>query len=155
MRNLRRHGVLRPLARRTPRRDTAGVSSPNVARVLEGYAVFNGGVKEPQLAYWHEDGEYHVAREDPDSTVHRGIDALRSHFANWVEAYPDLRIEPLETEEGDKVFVWVRFSGHGGASGAPMEAELAHVVTLRDGKFARLEEYTDRAEARRAAGLEE
>jgi ketosteroid isomerase-like protein len=130
------------------------VSSANVARVLEGYALFNSGVREPRLDYWHEDGEYHVAREDPDSTIHRGIDAVRRHYANWAEAYPDLRVEPLEAEEGEKVFVWVRFSGHGGASGVPMEAELAHVVTMRDGKFACLEEYTDRDEGRAAAGLE-
>jgi ketosteroid isomerase-like protein len=93
---------------------------------------------------------------DPDSTVHRGIDAVRGQFARWVEAYPDLTVEPLEAKgKGDKVFLWVRFSGHGAGSGVPVEAELAHVLTVRDGKVARTVEYSDRDEALEAAGLSE
>ena len=62
----------------------------------------------------------------------------------------------LESEgKGDQVFLWVRFVGHGGASGIPIEMELAHVYTLRDGKAARVVEYMDRKEALEAAGLRE
>ena len=53
------------------------------------------------------------------------------------------------------VFLWVRFSGHGEGSGAPVEMELAHVLTMRDGKVAQTVEYFDRAEALEAAGLSE
>jgi ketosteroid isomerase-like protein len=53
------------------------------------------------------------------------------------------------------VFLWVRFSGHGGESGLPMEMELAHVITMHDGKAERLVEYFDRAEGLAAAGLSE
>jgi len=110
----------------------------------------------PELWFWHEDAEYHAAREDPDAAIHRGIDAIRRQFAGWVEAYPDLTVEPLEAQEcGDKVFLWVRFAGHGAASGIPLEMELAHVYTMRDGKAARAAEYTDRPEAIKAAGLSE
>jgi ketosteroid isomerase-like protein len=55
---------------------------------------------------------------------------------------------------GDTVFLWVRFSGHGAASGLAIDMELAHVVTLRDGKIACNVEYTDRGEALSAAGVE-
>jgi ketosteroid isomerase-like protein len=51
------------------------------------------------------------------------------------------------------VFAWVRFAGHGAGSGVPMEMELAHVWTLRDGRAARVLEYTDRAKGLAAAGL--
>ena len=65
-------------------------------------------------------------------------------------------MEPLDSaENGDTVFLWVRFSGHGGESGVPMEMELAHVITMRDGRAERLVEYLDRAEALEAAGLSE
>ena len=85
-----------------------------------------------------------------------GIDAVRRQFASWVSAYPDLKVEPVEARaNGDVVFVWVRFTGHGGASGVPMEMEIAHVNVLRDGKVARIEEYFDRSEALAAAGLKE
>jgi ketosteroid isomerase-like protein len=69
----------------------------------------------------------------------------------------DLHIEPLEIRSnGDRVFVWVRFTGHGADSGVAMEMELAHVLTLdEDGKTRRLEEYFDRHEALKAVGLSE
>jgi ketosteroid isomerase-like protein len=51
--------------------------------------------------------------------------------------------------------VWVRFSGHEAGSGLPIDMELAHVLTLEDGRVRRLEEFTDRAEALKAVGLEE
>ena len=131
-------------------------SQENVERTLEGYARFNAGEREPSLEHWHEDAEYVVSSEDPDCDTHRGIEAIRGQFARWVEAYPDLRVEPLEAAGShDKVFVWVRFVGHGAASGVPIEMELAHVSSVRDGKVARLVEYNDRAEAREAAGLGE
>jgi ketosteroid isomerase-like protein len=130
------------------------MSQQNVEIVLDAYARFNAGEKEPSLAYWHEDAEYVASREDPDAETHRGFEAIRRQVASWVEAYPDLRVEPLEARgHEDKVFLWVRFVGHGAASGLPIEMELAHVCTLSDGKTVRLVEYNDRAEALKAVGL--
>ena len=130
------------------------MSQQDLELVLDRYARFNAGEKRPDLSFWHEDAEYHAAAEDPDSAVHRGIEAIRRQFASWLEAYPDLKVEPLESLENDGiVFLWVRFSGHGGESGVPMEMELAHVITMRDGRAARLVEYFNRAEGLEAAGI--
>jgi len=132
------------------------MSEQDVKFVLDGYARFNAGERKAELWFFTPDAEYQVAREDPDSAIHRGIDAVRGQFARWVEAYPDLKVEPLEAKgSGDMVFLWVRFSGHGEGSGIPVEMELAHVLTMRDGKVARTVEYFDRDEAREAAGLSE
>jgi ketosteroid isomerase-like protein len=132
------------------------MTEENVKFVLDGYARFNAGERVADLWFFTEDAEYHTSREDPDSGVHRGIDAVRRQFARWVETYPDLRVEPLEAfGNGDKVFLWVRFSGHGEGSGTPVEMELAHVLTVRDGRVARTVEYFDRAEALEAAGIRE
>jgi len=132
------------------------MSQENVEIVRDRYARYNAGERVPDLGFWHPDAEYHAAREDPDSAVHRGIDAIRQQFASWQEAYPDLKVEILEAEgNGEQVFLWVRFSGHGAASGIPLQMELAHVYTLRDGKAACVVEYMDRDEALRAAGLSE
>ena len=131
------------------------MSQENVEIVREGYARFNAGSKVPSLDYWHEAGEYVVAREDPDAATHRGIEAVRRQFASWTDAYPDLRVELLDVKaNGDDVFAWVRFVGHGASSGLPIEMELAHVCTLRDGKTVRIVEYYDRDEALQAVGLE-
>ena len=132
------------------------MADENVKFVVDGYSRFNAGEREAGLWFWHPDAEYHAAREDPDSAVHRGIDAIRAQFDSWLAAYPDLNVEPVEARgNGDIVFLWVRFSGHGATSGAPMEMELAHVLTIRDGRVARAVEYMDRAEALQAAGLQE
>jgi ketosteroid isomerase-like protein len=106
--------------------------------------------------FWHEDGEYVNARDDPEPAIHRGLDAINRIFLTWFEAYPDLRVEPLEIRSiGNRAFVWVRFSGHGAGSGVPIEMERAHIWTVEDGKIRRIEEYMDRDEALEAAGLRE
>jgi len=98
------------------------MSEENRAIVLEAYARFNAGEKVPELWFWHDNAEYQAAREDPDSAVHRGIDAIRLQFASWLEAYPDLKVEVLDAQaNGDKVLLWVRFIGHGAASGIPLD----------------------------------
>ena len=121
-------------------------------------ASYEWGNRERAFArdWWHPDGEYVNTREDPDHATHRGIEAIEKLFASWLEAYPDVRVHPVEARgNGNRVFVWVRFSGHGAESGIPLEMELAHVITLEGGRVRRLEEYFDRAEALQAAGLSE
>jgi ketosteroid isomerase-like protein len=123
--------------------------------VRAAYAAFNAGDRLPSTEWWHEDGEFVAAREDPDSATHSGLDAVVAQYRRWIEAYPDLRVEPLDVRVGpnDHVFLWVRFAGQGAGSGLPIDMELAHVVTLRDGRIARIEEYFDRDEGLAAAGL--
>jgi ketosteroid isomerase-like protein len=118
-----------------------------------GYDWFNREHEPPPT--WLPDGEYVNAREDPDHAVYRGIEAIRRQNRGWTDAYPDLRVEPLEIRvNGDLAFVWVRFTGHGADSGAAMEMELAHLITIENGKTRRIQEFFDRAEALRAAGLD-
>jgi ketosteroid isomerase-like protein len=129
--------------------------------IRRGYARFNGAEREPldevelaSLDIYHPDSVYVNDANDPDPGIHRGIDAVRGQIGRWVEAYPDLQVEPLEIQtNGDVAFVWVRFSGHGAGSGVPIDMELAHVVTVEAGKVRRVEEYTERADGLEAAGL--
>jgi ketosteroid isomerase-like protein/RimJ/RimL family protein N-acetyltransferase len=132
------------------------ISHDMVAVILDGYAHYNRGDGEPSLDHWHEDAEYLSAPEDPDSAMHRGIDAIRRLFVSWREVFPDLRVEVHEAKaNGIQVFAWVRFVGRGAASGIPIHMELAHVCTMRRGKTARLVEYTNRTAALEAVGLVE
>ena len=131
------------------------MSDQNVELVIAAYEWINRKGTVPAHA-WHLDGEYVNSRDDPDHATYRGHEAIEQLFASWVEAYPDLQLEPVETRaNGDRVFVWIRYTGHGAGSGAPLEMELAHIVTVEDGKVRRLEEYMDRAEGLAVAGLAE
>jgi ketosteroid isomerase-like protein len=134
------------------------VSHENVEIVLDSYRRFNAGEAVASFVreYYHADAEWHVAREDPDSAVHRGVAAITKHHERWIESYPDLRLERLEAKaNGDQVFAWVRVVGHGAGSGLAVDMDLAHVVTFRDGKIACVGVYYDRSEALKAAGLEQ
>jgi ketosteroid isomerase-like protein len=120
-----------------------------------GYEWFNREREPPPT--WLPDGEFVNSREDPDHATYRGIDAIRKQHQGWFDSYPDLRVEPVEIRRnGERVFVWAHFSGHGADSGAAMDMELAHVLTIdEEGRTRRLEEFFDRGEALRAVGLEE
>src|SRR4051795_1924097 len=131
--------------------------------IRRGYARFNQAEREPvdeqelaSLDIWHPDGVYVNSASDPDPGIHRGIEAVRRQIGQWVEAYPDLQVEPLEIQtNGDRAFVWVRFSGHGAGSGVPIAMEMAHVNTVEDGKLRRVEEYQERGDGLKAVDLPE
>src|SRR5689334_22826466 len=131
--------------------------------IRTAYTRFNDAEPDPSgehklatLDLYDLDAVYVNDARDPDRGIHRGIEAVRRQIGRWVEAYPDLRVEPLEIQtNGDRAFVWVRFSGHGAESGVPIDMELAHVNTVEDGKLRRIEEYEQRADGLAAAGLSE
>jgi ketosteroid isomerase-like protein len=112
--------------------------------------------KAPPEDWWHPDGEYVNSTDDPDHATYRGLATIRKLFASWYEAYPDIRVVPLEVRvAGARVFAWTRYSGHAATSGLAFDMELANVLTLEDGRVRRLEEYMDRAEALEAFGRTE
>jgi ketosteroid isomerase-like protein len=128
------------------------MSQGNIDLVL---AAYEWGNRERRLArhLWHDDGVYVNATEDPDHATHRGVEAIEALFASWIASYPDVTVEPLETQaHGDRLLVWVRFAGTAATSGVPLTMEMAHVITIEDGRVLRLEEYFDRTQALRALG---
>jgi len=60
------------------------------------YDRFNGGERLPSGDAWHADGVYVNSSNDPDPGTHRGLEAITKQFQIWIEAYPDLRVDPLE-----------------------------------------------------------
>jgi ketosteroid isomerase-like protein len=123
--------------------------------VRESYEYFNREHAPPPM--WRPDGVFVNSREDPDHATYSGIEAIRRQHQGWFDAYPDLHVEPVEiTVNGDRIFVWAHFSGHGADSGVAMDMELAHVITIDDeSRTRRIEEFFDRAEGLAAAGIEE
>jgi ketosteroid isomerase-like protein len=153
---LRGMTTVSPLATAPLRRDTR----PSMAFDLEdfvrsGYARFSAGERIPTLEYWHADGEFTSSSDDPDHATYHGIEAIQDQYRRWVDSYPDLQVQVLELRvNGDRAFAWVRFFGHGAGSGVPIEMELAHVLTIEDGKIRRMGEFFDRAEGLEAAGFD-
>lgn len=135
------------------------MSEENVATVR---AIFDTGAttsKEEILkalpeaipVLFHPDAEWIEAPERVDSTSHRGHDGIRESFERWLEQWDDYRFEAEHFEDhGNQVLVVARESGEGHGSGASTEATLFSVLSFRDGKVSRYQEFYDEAAARAA-----
>ena len=54
---------------------------------------------------------------------------------------------------GDTVLVEARYKGTAKATGKPIDAQVAHVWDLRDGKVVRFQQYTDTWQVAQATGV--
>ena len=92
----------------------------------------------------------------PEQQVYEGVDGAGAFLSAWMDAWEDweLELEALH-DAGDRVVALVHQRGRSKEAGMPVEMSFAQVFTLRDGKQARMEMYSDRDEALAAAGLSE
>jgi ketosteroid isomerase-like protein len=92
----------------------------------------------------------------PEQQVYAGAAGARAFLTEWTNAWEDweLEVDALH-DAGDRVVALVRQHGRSKAAGTPVDMSFAQVWTLRDGKEARMDMYSDRAEALEAAGVSE
>lgn len=92
----------------------------------------------------------------PEQQLYEGAEEAGGFLAEWTAAWDDweLNVDALR-EVGDKVLALVRQRGRSKTTGAPVEMSFAMVWTIRDGKQARMEMYSDPAEALQAVGPQE
>ena len=92
----------------------------------------------------------------PEQQVYEGVEGAEAFLSDWTSAWDDweLELEGLR-DAGDKVLALVRQRGRSKGAGMPVDMYFAQVWTLRDGKEARMEMYSDPSEALKAMGLAE
>jgi ketosteroid isomerase-like protein len=105
-----------------------------------------------------------TARLDPEaewdwlfsSEIFRGPKRMMVAVSDWLESVSDwqLEIEELIAGRGDRVLSVARVLARGRGSGAPIDQPVFTAVTVREGRVARIEDFTDRAAAYRAVGLD-
>jgi ketosteroid isomerase-like protein len=96
---------------------------------------------------------YHGWLERP---IYKGHTGLTEVFELWLEPWDDFYIEIREAVDlpGDRSFAVGYNRARGRLSGAEVELPpVAQIVDFRDGRILRVDNYSDIAEARRAAGL--
>jgi ketosteroid isomerase-like protein len=93
-------------------------------------------------------------RAGPDGGEYHGIDGLTAAWRDFLAAWEDFRITTDRVIAGEPgVYVLlIRLNARGKGSGVAIDAEVANVVRMRDGRIARLEMYWDRDAALTAAG---
>ena len=85
-----------------------------------------------------------------------GLDGLRALVLEWMTPWVRYRIETVEAIDlGERVLVLNHDCGRREGSTAEVRRRLGAVWTVRDGKIARLDAYSTRAEALKAVGLAE
>lgn len=104
-------------------------------------------------ALFHPDAEWIEAPERVDSRSFRGHDGIRDSFERWLEQWDAYRFEAERFEDhGEHVLVVAHEFGEGHGSGASTQATVFSVLTFRDGKVSRYQEFYDEAAARAALG---
>ena len=97
-----------------------------------------------------------VWEEDPgraDRQVWHGHDGIVASFTRWLDQWKDYSFEVSGFEDhGDRVLAVVTEHGRGESSGADVSATNHLVLTFRDGRIARYQEFYDEGAARAAVG---
>ncbi len=93
-------------------------------------------------------------RSGPDGGVYHGHDGLAAAWRDFLGAWEDFRVQAERVVAGapGMYVMLLRLKGRGRTSGVAIDAEVANLVTVRDGQIARLEMFWDRDAALRAAG---
>jgi ketosteroid isomerase-like protein len=122
------------------------VSQENVEIVraaLDGSLV--SGNPDVLMSALDPEVEWIPVATDPEYTVHRGLEDVRTWLLAWAEAFPDMRWESERILDagGEVVVVIGSLRGRGGASGLDVGTPTyGIVVTVRAGKIVRLHEQT-------------
>ena len=124
--------------------------------VTRGYETFNAGDIEASLAWFDPDIEWHTyIVPGPGGGVYHGHDGVRELWTEAKRVFGGFKNIPERMfDAGDRVVAFIRIEGVGAKSGVAVQARIAHVHTIRDGKVIRVESFEDRDEALRAAGIE-
>jgi ketosteroid isomerase-like protein len=131
------------------------MSETNVEIVRRIMAAFERGDIDAQLDLLDPDVELREWPEGPDPGTYRGHAGALRAAASWSEAWEWLENDVDEiVEAGDRVLVCGRTRAKGKGSAVEVTIDAYNVYTLREGKVTKLEFFTTREPAFRAAGLE-
>jgi ketosteroid isomerase-like protein len=128
------------------------MSQENVELVRRGFEAWLRGDFDEALARLDPDIVYKPAQEE----AVQGLDAARASWERWQASWQGQEMTLEETiDAGNHVIQAILYRGRGRGSGIEVEGRFFQVLTIKDGKAVRWEEFSDRAEALEAAGLPE
>src|SRR4051812_36225760 len=114
------------------------MSQTNVERVQAVIDAYFRGDEPAMLELVATDIVVTQFPEQADVRDYHGHEGLRQVMTEWIGSWDDWTIEILgAAEHGDLVLVNARQQGRGKGSGAPIDAEVTFVFTLRQGRIAR------------------
>ena len=133
------------------------MSQENVEVVRQLFGAASTMDKDALLAAVHEmvpqvftdDAEWAEDPQRADQRLWRGHDGICESWEIWLSQWDSYSFEIRGIEDhGDKIFVAAREEARGAASGASVSAHNFIVLSFRDGKISRYQEFHDEAAAR-------
>jgi len=92
----------------------------------------------------------------PEQQSYEGADGAQRFLDDWTGAWADWNLEVEETyEAGNEVVALLHQRGRARTTGMALDMTFAQTWTIRDGRLARMDMYSDPSEALKAVGLEE
>jgi ketosteroid isomerase-like protein len=129
-------------------------SRENAEVVMRCFDLFGQGEREAALRYVDPAIETHEGVELPGAASYFGHAGLVTAYDHWASQFDDFRIELKELiDAGSAVVAVTRHHGTGRASGAAVQAMVAYVCTVDDGKIVRMRIFNTKTEALEAVGL--
>jgi ketosteroid isomerase-like protein len=134
------------------------MSQQNVDLVRSAYARYNEGDWEGARDAYHPEVVWDLSTYEgwPDTTEICGADGVIDWLRDWASIYSDYysKIDQI-FDSGDQVVVLARLGGRERDSAEYAEMGWAHVITVRDDKIVRVQNYSDKGKALEVAGLEQ
>ena len=135
------------------------MSRENVDVVRQGMEDWLRGDMAAVLSSWDPQVVWDTSHfSDWPESNYTGADGVRKFLAEWLETWGDdyeLDVEEVLPVPDGRVISLITHRGTGRKSGVRMELRMAQIVTLRNGKVTRFDNYDNRAEALEAVGLRE
>jgi ketosteroid isomerase-like protein len=120
----------------------------NTELVKQAYQHFKNGDIQSFLGLLSEDVEWTLFEIEgvPFSGTRRGSERVGEFYSQVFDTEEVLHFEPRElVAEGDKVVVLGDYAWRVKSTGREYESDFVHVITVRDGKVARFQEFMDTA----------
>ena len=118
--------------------------------------AWNRGDREAWLDLWDEEAEFYPLRAQLEGESYSGHDGLMRFLAEMTQDFEEVRFEIEETRDaGEQVVGTGRFRARGRASGVELNVPLGVLARMRRGKIVYMRFFSEPADAREAAGLQE
>lgn len=124
------------------------MADANVEALRRGYEALNRGDVSVVLELLDPDIVWHEPEPSPEAGTYSGRASFERFLRSWIDSFDGFQVEPEQVvERGDKLVAVVHQSGRGRASGVHVDARLAHVWTVRQGRAVRWESVADPEDA--------
>jgi ketosteroid isomerase-like protein len=127
------------------------------ALTRRAYEAYNRRDFDALVLMYSSDIVYRPIASFTDNRERRGRADVLRFFEEFMEAWADDFTTNLDTLRvcGDSVIARVVFRGHAAASGVEISGRVFILSRFRDGEIVRIEDFTDREDALRAAEVSE